>query len=258
LEYVCCTEARPMRGLRLVLSAGVPGPWSEAAKYVFYVRHVPFVPVSQEVFGNNDELFEWTFVRNAPVAMYDDEKPRHTWIDILYLAERLGTGPSLLPATRSAQVECIGLAHQICGEDGLGWNRRLDLFKGIIEAAGGDVTATPVPARALADYGCDTDGMAVSTGRLIEILRMLHGRLEEQKAIGSRYLVGGGLTVADIQFAAFLAMVEPLGEEVNPMPQYLRALYSSGGPELRAAVTSELIAHRDFIYKTHLKLPLDY
>ena len=181
-----------------------------------------------------------------------------TWIDILYLAERLGTGPSLLPATRSAQVECIGLAHQICGEDGLGWNRRLDLFRGIIEAAGGDATATPVPARALADYGCDADGMALSRGRLIEILRMLHGRLEAQKAIGSRYLVGGSLTVADIQFAAFLAMVEPLGEEVNPMPQYLRALYASGGPDLRAVVTSELIAHRDFIYQTHLKLPLDY
>ena len=49
----------------------------------------------------------------------------NTWLDILYLAERLGSGPSLLPADREGQVECIGLSHQICGEDGLGWNRRL-------------------------------------------------------------------------------------------------------------------------------------
>jgi len=258
MNYIPCAEARPLTGLRLVLSAGSPGPWDEAAKAIFNVRNVPFIAVRKEGFGTDEDLFTWTGVRNAPVAMYDDERPRHTWLDILYLAERLGSGPSLLPDTREGQVECIGLSHQICGEDGLGWNRRLNLFKMMVEAAGGDPAQTILPLRMFKDYGGTNDAMAGATQRLIDILNMLSARLQRQKAAGSHYLVGDRLTAADLHFTAFAGMIDPLPIESNSMPQFLRDLYSSGEPRLRQAITPELMAHRDFIYRHHLKLPMDF
>lgn len=258
VKYLSCQEARALPGLRLVLSMGGPGPWSESAKYLMRQRAVPFVAVGQEVLGDNDELFAWTGMRNAPIAIYGDERPRHTWIDLLYLAERLGTGASLLPESRAAQIECIGISHQIIGEDGLGWNRRLNIFKMLADAAGGDILACGLPARAFVDYDGRPDAMNRATARLIDILGMLHSRLEQQRTSGSQYLVGNALTAADLYFAAFLGMVEPLPSQFNPMPDNLRYLYTSGEPQLRRAVTSELIAHRDFIYGTHIGLPLDY
>jgi hypothetical protein len=33
--------------------------------------------------ADNDEIAAWTNTRNAPVAMYQDELPRSSWLDIL-------------------------------------------------------------------------------------------------------------------------------------------------------------------------------
>src|SRR5258706_9477681 len=98
MEYISVAQARKLPGLRLALSAGTPGPWGEAAKAVLKIRKVPFVPVRQHIMAANEELVEWTGFRNAPVAIYDDEPGAAGWIEILMLAERLGSGPSLLPA----------------------------------------------------------------------------------------------------------------------------------------------------------------
>jgi glutathione S-transferase len=87
---------------------------------------------------------------------------------------------------------------------------------------------------------------------------MLHERLRRQKAAGSNYLVGDRLTATDIHFAAMFGMVDPLPHALNPMPEFLRGLYASGEPHVRAAVTPALQAHRDFIYQRHLKLPMDF
>ena len=261
MRYISCAEAIPMKGLRLVLSSDGPNIWCEAAKYVLDFRNVPYVAVAKSGMGDTDEnaqLFAWTGQRNSPVAMYEDEKPRFGWLDILYLAERLGNGPSLLPETREAQVECIGLSHQLCGEDGLGWNRRLNMFKMMLDAAGGDPVKTGLPPRLFKDYTINTQTAGAGTDRLLAILKMLDDRVKRQKAAGSRYLVGDRLTATDLHFAAIFGMVDPLPHAVNPMPAGLRALYESGEPHVRAAVTDELRAHRDYIYKTYLKLPMDF
>jgi glutathione S-transferase len=258
MEYVSCAEARPMKGLRVVLSVGSPGPWCEAAKSILHARKVSYVAVGRVGMEHNEELFAWTGQPNAPVAMYEDEKPRHTWLDILYLAERLGSGPSLLPDSREMQIECIGLSHQILGEDGLGWNRRLNMFDMMLKAAGGDPSKVPVPPRLFKDYTITPETTVASTGRMIDILNLLGDRLQRQKAAGSNYLVGDRLTATDIHFATMFGMVDPLPHAVNPMPDFLRGLYESGEPHVRAAVTPELQQHRDFIYRTHLKLPMDF
>ena len=56
MNYVDVAQAITMPGLRLVLSPGGPGPWSEAAKSICYVKKLSFVPVAQDVGGPNPEL----------------------------------------------------------------------------------------------------------------------------------------------------------------------------------------------------------
>ncbi|MFB0933304.1 MAG: hypothetical protein QMB60_04050, partial [Pseudomonadales bacterium] len=124
MEYLSIEEAKGMTGLRLVLTKGVPGPWSEAAKAVLNLRGVHFIAVEQKGGGRNPDLIEWTRHRNAPVALYNDEAPRVRWLEILDLAERLGSGPSLIPSDTDDRITMIGLANEIAGENGFAWNAR--------------------------------------------------------------------------------------------------------------------------------------
>ena len=50
------------------------------------------------------------------------------------LAERLAPKPALLPADPEARSRVFGLAHEICGELGLGWNARLAMFRPALES----------------------------------------------------------------------------------------------------------------------------
>ena len=93
MEYLNVEEARNRDGLRLVLTAGVPGPFGEAAKALFRHHNVEFLPVRQVGGRDNPELVEWTRHRNAPIALYNDEAPRVRWLELIELAERLGSGP---------------------------------------------------------------------------------------------------------------------------------------------------------------------
>ena len=261
MKYVSFVQARDMMGLRLVLSCDGPNVWCEAAKYVFDLRQVPYVAVAKRGMADGEEsnaLFAWTGHRNSPIAMYEDEKARASWLDILYLAERIGSGPSLLPDSRALQVESIGLSHQLCGEDGLGWTRRLNIFKTMLDAAGGDPAKTGLPLRLFKDYTINAETTAAATNRLIAILNLFDDRVQTQQVAGSKYLVGDRLTATDLHFAALFGMVDPLPHVVNPMPEDMRALYSSGEPNVRAAVTDALRRHRDYVYATHLKLPVDF
>lgn len=261
MRYISCDEARTMSGLRLVLSTDGPNVWCEAAKYVFQVRNVPYIAVAKRGMvdsDDNDKLFEWTGHKNSPVAMYDDEKARVSWLDILYLAERLGSGPSLLPKSRALQVESIGLSHQLCGEDGLGWNRRLNIFKMMLDGAGGDPDKTGLPLRLFKDYTITEETTRNGTERLVAILNLFDERLATQKSAGSKYLVGDRLTATDLHFAALFGIVDPLPHAVNPMPEWMRELYASGEPRVRTAVTDTMRLHRDYIYATYLKLPIDF
>ena len=97
MEYKTVAEAKDLPGLRLALTAGGPAPWSQAAKSIFQVKHIPYIPVAQHGGQANEDLVAWTGHRNAPVAMYDKEPARTGWYEILMLAERLAPTPSLLP-----------------------------------------------------------------------------------------------------------------------------------------------------------------
>ena len=89
-------------------------------------------------------------------------------------------------------------------------------------------------------------------------MQLLAEQLQAQKAAGKQYLIGDGLTALDVYWSAFAALIEPLPQELCPMGDMIRGWYSATGPVVDAAKDPALLAHRDFVYRTHLKLPLDF
>ena len=83
-------------------------------------------------------------------------------LTFFYLAERLAPKPSLIPADATQRALMIGLSHEICGQMGIGWNRRLQLF------APAYASGSPPPNIALmsSKYGYD-EGAAKAAGERI-------------------------------------------------------------------------------------------
>ena len=87
-EFVSVAEARAQDGVRLVLSAGTPGPWGEAIKGMLHVKKIPYLRVRQEAGRENPDLVAWTGIRNAPQIIAEDDLPIHAWADLIQFAER--------------------------------------------------------------------------------------------------------------------------------------------------------------------------
>ena len=254
MKYLSVEEAITAPGLRLVLTAGVPGPWGESAKAILAYKGLPFVPVFQQGGGENAALREWTGQTSAPVAVYENLPPVCHWLDLLMLAERLAPDKPLLPLACADRVDVLGIAALIAGVDGFGWQRRLQMLAPMMLLA-----EPPAMARRLADkYGWSVQAHAAATGRLQVISAELDARLARQEQRGSEYLVGKTVTAADFYWANFAAMLKPLGPADNPMPEYMRATYASGDADTLACLTPRLEAHRDRMYTHHIALPLDF
>ncbi len=254
MEYASIEQARSASGLRLVLSAGVPGPWGESAKAIFDFKALDYLPVRQEGGGRNVELLAWTGQTSAPVAVYDDLPPACHWLDLVMLAERLAPEKPLLPLDEEQRIQVLGIAAELAGVDGFAWNRRHQLL-----APG---MALPDPpesiARLASKYGYSDAALGLSFQRMDVISAALERRLVAQEAQSSPYLVGDTLSVADIYCANFIGMIKPLPHDANPMPDFMRQTYTCQDPRVLSFVTGRLERHRDFIYREHISLPLHY
>lgn len=258
MEYKTVEEAKNLNGLRLALTAGVPGPWSEAAKALFRIKGINYIPVFQEGGGANEELLAWTGHRNAPTALYNDEPARVTWLDILNLAERLAPEPALVPADFDERIAMIGLLNELAGENGLAWNGRLIMLDAMIKQYGDSVM---VDNPLFSDYGHSPQAAAEAANKVINILGRLTERAERQKAGGSPFLCGDALSALDIYFACFSQMLDTLPHDVNPMPQFLRKVWAQVGAGLKDAgyaLPLILVEHRDFIFREYIGLPLEF
>jgi glutathione S-transferase len=88
-------------------------------------------------------------------------------------------------------------------------------------------------------------------------LRALNSQLESQRKNGSRFFVGDRLSALDIYWAAFAALIDPLPDELCRMSPGFRRIYTCNDPMVAAEVSSQLLAHRDSVYKDFLELPVD-
>tara|TARA_R110002110_G_scaffold413729_1_gene641544 strand:- start:23580 stop:24356 length:777 start_codon:yes stop_codon:yes gene_type:complete len=258
MEYKTVAEAKAMPGLRMALTAGVPGPWSEAAKAVLRVKNIAFTPVLQKAGGENEELVAWTGYRNAPTLMYEDEPPKVTWLDIVNLAERLQPSPSLVPANIEDRILMNGLINEIAGEGGMLWSSRQLMFRTMREALGEEATANNPMLR---DYRYSDEEAAVASNRVIAALQRLEQQLQQQTGKGSKYMIGDNLTALDLYWACFSQTFKPLPQDVNPMPDSLRGMWGAAAAAIEQAGHTPhqcLFEHRDFIYEQHIGLPLDY
>jgi glutathione S-transferase len=256
-DYVSVAVARDLPGLRLVLTPGGPGPWSEAAKGFFHVKRLEYVAVEQAGAPDNGPLIEWTGQSLAPVAVLDDEEPATALSDILWLAERLAPEPSLVPRNAEERVRMFGLMREVSGQQGFGASRRLVML-------GENLARQPEgPGRAWTlgfakKFHYTPEAAVAAQVRVVELLGLLARELAAQRARGSRYFVGDALSALDIAWAAFAAMVAPLPHEQCPMARGLRRMYTADDPETLAALDPVLLEHRDAIYRDHLALPLDF
>jgi glutathione S-transferase len=258
LKYTSLEEARRMTGLRLILGAyPVPGPWREACKGIYYVKKIPYVAVTAAgKDGTERELIEWTAQASAPVAIYNDERPRSTWIEQLFLAERLAPEPRLIPANAEDRVLMFGYANEICGETGFGWSKRLLMAHATLSDPAVNEGAKRTWMHLGKKYGYGAEAAAGAKTRMIGILKMLDEHLQSQRAKGSRYFIGNDLSALDIYWATFAALLKPLPPEQCPMATAFRSFYHEGDGEIFAALSEPLLAHRDFIYREHLELPI--
>ncbi|MFO0691236.1 MAG: hypothetical protein U0900_21235 [Myxococcota bacterium] len=260
MEYLEPEVARSRKGLRLVLTAGVPGPWGEAAKSIFHLKGIDYLPVRQTAGESNPVLIAWTGHANAPQAVLDDEPARTGWAEILLLAERLAPKtPSLIPEEPRERAMMFGIGFEICGEDGLGWHRRLQIMDAMLGAPGAEKHPQLETARTLGQrYGYSREAAARSSLRVRQIVRLISDQLASQAKRGSEYLVGDRISAADVYWSTFSAMLQPMPDELCPMPAPMRASYAMLPPEVTAELDPAIFAHRDRIYRKHLKLPVEF
>jgi len=256
-EYIEVEEAIGRPGLRVVLTPSVPGPWTEAAKAILRVKKLPYVKVRQELMGQNLPLLNWTKQATAPVFVYNDERPRTIWNDQLYLAERLAPNPPLIPAGIDDRTLMFGLANELCGENGLGWARRIMIFHGVLRDASASPASTQGVRFLATKYDYSAEAGAAAPARVAEILTAFSRQLEAQRGRGSRFLIGQSLSALDLYWAAFAAIIQPLPDNLCAMPAGFRKMYDCTDPVVKGAANPQLFAHRDFVYNEYLELPVD-
>ncbi len=252
MDYISLEHAKQASGVRMVCTRLVPGPWGEAAKAIFRLHNIPFQVVAQTGGEENTDIVDWTGHRNAPIVMHNDESPRVRAIEIIELAERLGSGPSLLPTDIAERIQVVGLINEIAGEDGFAWNGRLLMLKPGHDAQGDKILRTPMYKDYYSPAGADR-----ALGRIREILDYLTERIRFQHAKGSNYLVGNALSAADVHWAYFSQMLDTYPHEQNPMPGFLRKSWGLVAGSL-GEYDPTLIEQRDTIFREHLELPIDF
>jgi glutathione S-transferase len=256
MKFVDLEQARNAPGVRLVVVASIPSPWSEAAKGIFVVKGIDgmlvrFVP-------SEDAVKQWTGWHNAPVLMVDEDPPRTHWSDILEAAERLGGRTSLVPPEPDERIRMFGYAHELLGEGGLVWSSRLLVIHRGLETEGREGFPLRLAQRLGRKYGYAPERVEPATARVLSLFKRFGDLAEASRARGHEYLLGASLTALDIYAATALSPFSPLPPEQCPgMHPALRHAFDTTAPEVRAALPGILLEHRDRIYARHLGLPIE-
>ena len=247
---VSIDEARALPGLRLIVVQAVPSPWSQAAKGIFRVKRIPYTLVHRMPGDPPGALEAWTGQSSFPAAMHENERPRTGWAEILLLAERLRPEPRLVPADPEQRAFFFGVCHELCGEMGLAWCRRLEG----VTAGLAQTPPDPISVFLGGKYGHSAETAALAPGRVRDVLALLGSLLARSKG---RHLLGDELTALDLYWATFCNLVSPLPPEQLAIPERMKPLFTSPDPAVHELLRKTgLLAHRDRIYREHLELPV--
>lgn len=253
LQYHSFEEIIDHPGLRIVLVKGTPSPWGQAVKAIFEIKGLDYVAAPWLPGEANDEVAAWGGEASAPIVAWAKDKPIHRWVDILYLAERLAPKPSLIPADATQRALMIGLSHEICGEMGIGWNRRLQLFAPAYASG-----SPPSGVRRMGGkYGYNEGDVKAAGERTAESLRALAAQLRSQYARGVHYFVSDALSALDIYWTAFANLLDPLPKEQCPMPEAYRPGFTVTDPIVKEALDPLLLEHRSRIFSEHFRVPME-
>jgi glutathione S-transferase len=252
--FISIEEARTRKGLRLVLTAGVPGPWGEAAKGVFHAKGIAYARVPQVGAQDNAGLVAWTGFDNAPQAVLDDEPARTGWAEILFLAEAMQPKPALIPSDPRDRASMFGLAHELLGQHGLCWSRRLMMLHPLMQLPE-DNPVRSIGARLAGKYGYTPAQAEAAPARVADIVRMFSQQLDRQRELGRPGFVGEAISAVDIYWAAAAGILSPLPEDVCPMNPMMRSQYAFRHPLIDEALDPELLAHRDDVYARFMEYP---
>lgn len=250
-ETVETAQSAP--GLRMVVIKGVPSPWSESAKGLFHLRKLDWRAVYHD--PSNPALRAWTGTDNAPVALYNDERARTGWAEILFLSERLGAGPSLLPSDAEDRASMFGLSHELLGEEGLCWLRRLQLIGLGLKLEGEPRKHSEYLAK---KYGYREQNVEALSEQIAGILELLAKRLRKRQSSVSGYYFAERPLAIDVFSAASMALLSPLPQELCDMPDSRRLAFSNLTRTVAAALDPILLEHRDHMYREHLETPLRF
>jgi glutathione S-transferase len=254
MQYTTVQDLIDRDGLRIVLVQGVPSPWGQAAKAMMEHKGLAYAAAPLLAGDTNDDVVAWSGVNSGPVVAWNDEAPINRWNDILFLLERLAPQKSLVPEDPAERVQVIGLSHEICGELGLGWNRRLSLFKPMMESGQPPEGVTRMGKK----YRYNESDVAAAVERQVATLNMLAAELEAQDKKGSAYFVGDRLTAVDFYWAAFCNIFDILPLEKCPTAEGFRPMFELIEPAVKAALDPGLLAHRDRVMEAHFKLPMEF
>jgi glutathione S-transferase len=256
-HYIDIEHAKNTEGLRIVAPPGRPNPWAEGLKGMCHVKHLPYILVSKAA-GYDATLQDWTRQSSAPVAVWQDERPRTTWNEQIYLVERLAPEPSLVPDDSDERMTLFGLCNELCGETGFGWLRRIMVVHGILTNPDVGEQGKAAASYLGGKYGYSPAAAEAAPQRVAQMLQTLSARLASQQNKGSRYLVGDTLTALDIYWSTFAVLVQPLPLELCPMDPAFHASFFNRDTLVADALSPTLLEHRDRIYHDHLQLPMDF
>src|SRR5260370_26713428 len=151
----------------------------------------------------------------------------------------------------------FGYCNELGGENGFSWSKRLLLFHANLTTPGLSEKERALSRALASKYGYDPALADGARARVVEILRALSGRLEQQRGRGSRYFIGNQLSALDIYWATFCGIINPMPDDLCPMSPGFRKTYTNTDPAIAAAASPMLYEHRDFIYHEYLELPVD-
>ena len=253
MKFVALEEARAATGLKLVVAASLPSPWSEAAKGVLHVHGIDALLVR---FSSTDkEVREWMGWHNVPVLLVPGEPLRTHWSEILAAAERLGAergNAPLVPVEEDDRARLFGLAHELLGENGLVWSGRLLVIHRGLVTEGKEGFPLRIAQYLAPKYGYAPGRVDAARARVLSLFDRFARLLE-----GRRYALGGALTALDVYLATAIEPFAQISEERCPDTHpIVRHAFATASPDLSKAIPPVLVSHRDRIYAEHLELPV--